>query len=103
MLLDRLVPPAHDSYGGTVGDVFNRPARLGGYLNRRHDGPLGHTVLWRGLTRLADIQLGSDLDHSYGKLKASTDGNSSSISRSLVAQCSPVPSLEMIRNIFTIP
>jgi hypothetical protein len=64
LLLDRLVPPAHDSHRGTVGDVLNRLARLGGYLNRRHDGPPGHTVLWRGLTRLADIQLGYDLDNS---------------------------------------
>ena len=66
LLLDRLVPPADDSYGGTVGDVFNRLARLGGYLNRRHDAPPGHIVLWRGLTRLADILLGYDLDHSCG-------------------------------------
>ena len=64
LLLDRLVPPADDSHRRTVGDVLNRLARLGGYLNRRHDGPPGHTVLWRGLTRLADIQLGYDLDHS---------------------------------------
>jgi len=49
-----------------VGDVLNRFARLGGYLNRSHDGPPGHTVLWRGLTRLADIQLGYDLNHSCG-------------------------------------
>jgi hypothetical protein len=64
LLLDRLVPPADDSYRGTVGDFLNWVARLGGYLNRRHDGPPGHTVLWRGLTRLADIQLGYDLDNS---------------------------------------
>ncbi|MCY2938312.1 MAG: IS4 family transposase [Planctomycetota bacterium] len=63
LLLDRLVAPADDSHRGTVGDVLNR---LAGYLNRRHDGPPGHTVLWRGLTRLADIQLGYDLDHSCG-------------------------------------
>ena len=66
LLLDRLVPPADDSHRGTVGDVLNRLARLGGYLNRSHDGPPGHTVLWRGLTRLADIQLGYDLNHSCG-------------------------------------
>jgi hypothetical protein len=38
LLLDRLVPPADDSYRGPVGDVLNRLARLGGYLNRRHEG-----------------------------------------------------------------
>jgi hypothetical protein len=66
LLLDRLVPPADDSYRGTLGDVLNRLARLRGYLNRRHDGPPGPTVLWCGLTRLADIQLRYDLDHSCG-------------------------------------
>ncbi len=55
LLLDRLVPPADDWHRGTVGDVFNQLVRFGGYLNRRHDGPPGYTVLWRGLTRLADM------------------------------------------------
>lgn len=36
-------------------------ARLGGYLNRATDGPPGNTVLWRGMTRLADIALGFEL------------------------------------------
>jgi hypothetical protein len=33
-------------------------ARLGGYLARAHDPPPGNMVLWRGLSRLTDIQLG---------------------------------------------
>ncbi len=33
-------------------------ARLGGYLARAHDPPPGNTVVWRGLTRLTDIELG---------------------------------------------
>lgn len=36
-------------------------AKLGGYLNRKNDGPLGNTVMWRGLSRLTDIHLGVDL------------------------------------------
>ncbi len=32
-----------------------RVARLGGYLARRHDAPPGATVMWRGLSRLADL------------------------------------------------
>ncbi len=36
-------------------------ACLGGYLNRGTDGPPGNTVLWRGMTRLADIAIGFDL------------------------------------------
>ncbi len=33
-------------------------ARLGGYLARAHDGPPGNIVIWRGLSRLTDIELG---------------------------------------------
>jgi Transposase DNA-binding/Transposase DDE domain len=33
-------------------------ARLGGYLARAHDPPPGNMVIWRGLSRLTDIQLG---------------------------------------------
>jgi hypothetical protein len=31
-------------------------ARLGGYLARAHDPPPGNTVIWRGLSRLTDIE-----------------------------------------------
>jgi hypothetical protein len=42
-------------------------AKLGGYLNRKNDGPPGNTVLWRGLSRLTDIHLGFELHRtSYG-------------------------------------
>jgi YD repeat-containing protein len=33
-------------------------ARLGGYLNRTRDAPPGNTVVWRGMSRLTDIELG---------------------------------------------
>jgi len=33
-------------------------ARLGGYLHRAKDPPPGNFILWRGLARLTDIQLG---------------------------------------------
>jgi len=33
-------------------------ARLGGYLARASDPPPGNTVIWRGLSRLVDIELG---------------------------------------------
>jgi hypothetical protein len=32
---------------------------MGGYLARGHDPPPGNTVMWRGLTRLMDIELGA--------------------------------------------
>lgn len=34
---------------------------LGGYLARMSDPPPGNTVIWRGLRRLADIQLGAEI------------------------------------------
>lgn len=34
-------------------------ARLGGYLARANDPPPGNTVMWRGLSRLTDIELGT--------------------------------------------
>jgi hypothetical protein len=34
-------------------------ARLGGYLARAHDPPPGNKVMWRGLSRLTDIELGA--------------------------------------------
>jgi hypothetical protein len=36
-------------------------AKLGGYLDRKSDGPPGNTVLWRGLSRLTDIHVGVEL------------------------------------------
>ncbi|REJ65903.1 MAG: IS4 family transposase [Planctomycetota bacterium] len=36
-------------------------AKLGGYLNRKNDGPPGNMVLWRGLSRLTDIHLGVEI------------------------------------------
>jgi len=33
-------------------------ARLGGYLNRATDPPPGNTVIWRGMSRLTDIEIG---------------------------------------------
>ncbi len=32
--------------------------RVGGYLNRASDAPPGNTVIWRGMSRLTDIELG---------------------------------------------
>ncbi len=39
----------------SVADVVLWIARLGGFLARRHDGPPGVTVIWRGWQRLHDI------------------------------------------------
>jgi hypothetical protein len=42
----------------TLADYLLCIARLGGYLNRAQDSPPGNIVMWRGLSRLTDIQLG---------------------------------------------
>lgn len=36
-------------------------AQLGGYLNRKNDGPPGNMVMWRGLSRLTDIHRGVEI------------------------------------------
>jgi hypothetical protein len=36
-------------------------AKLGGYLARRCDLPPGNMVMWRGMARLIDITLGSEI------------------------------------------
>ena len=36
-------------------------ARLGGYLARVSDPPPGNIVMWRGLSRLTDIQIGVEI------------------------------------------
>ncbi len=37
----------------SLGRALMLVARMGGYLNRRNDGPPGHQVVWEGYTRLA--------------------------------------------------
>ncbi len=46
---------------GNVAHYVLAVARLGGYLNRKRDGPPGNIVLWRGLSRLTDIHMGVEL------------------------------------------
>ena len=59
-LLNRLAPPEaraparQPSLSGCVTQL----ARLGGYLARKGDAPPGNTVIWRGLARLTDIEIG---------------------------------------------
>lgn len=59
-LLDRLVK---DKSGGTSRKTLShyliKVARLGGYLARANDPPPGNAVMWRGISRLTDIQLGA--------------------------------------------
>ena len=36
-------------------------ARLGGYLARASDPPPGNMIMWRGLSRLTDIEFGATI------------------------------------------
>jgi hypothetical protein len=42
----------------TLASYLTKIARLGGYLARAKDPPPGNAVMWRGLSRLTDIELG---------------------------------------------
>ena len=60
-LLTRLAPERlrTGSHGPpSLQSCLTQLARLGGYLNRAKDGPPGNTVIWRGLSRLTDIEIG---------------------------------------------
>ena len=65
-LLDELVKPQPPPAGKRrrrkhLSDYLTKIAQLGGYLARAADTPPGNLVMWRGLTRLHDIQLGFQL------------------------------------------
>jgi hypothetical protein len=62
-LLDRLVKDKdpRNSRSKTLTDYLTKIARLGGYLARKKDPPPGNMVMWRGLARLTDIELGFTL------------------------------------------
>ena len=62
-VLDRVSggPPAKR----TVSHYLLVVAKLGGYLARAKDPPPGNMVVWRGLTRLADLCLGLELNNQF--------------------------------------
>jgi Transposase DNA-binding/Transposase Tn5 dimerisation domain len=60
-LLEQLAPepPGRDPpRKPSLNSSLTQLARLGGYLNRAGDMPPGNTVMWRGLSRLSDIEIG---------------------------------------------
>lgn len=59
-LLDHLVPDrlADRPAKRSLSFYITKLARLGGYLARAHDPPPGNKVMWRGLSRLTNIELG---------------------------------------------
>ena len=58
-LLDELIPDKPTQPRTmSLARYIVKLARLGGDLNRAHDSPPGNTVIWRGLSRLTDIEMG---------------------------------------------
>jgi hypothetical protein len=59
-LLTRLAPTRADppARKPSLSACVTQLARLGGYLARASDAPPGNTVVWRGLARLTDIEIG---------------------------------------------
>ena len=62
-LLDQLVSDSGNRKckPGTLSLYLTKLARLGGYLARASDPPPGNVVIWRGLSRLTDIEIGAEL------------------------------------------
>lgn len=57
-LLSQLRPCRNADQSPSVSCCLIQVARLGGYLARASDPPPGNTVMWRGITRLSDIEFG---------------------------------------------
>lgn len=62
-LLDQLVGDTGNRRcrRGTLAFYLTKLARLGGYLARANDPPPGNIVIWRGLSRLTDVELGAEI------------------------------------------
>jgi hypothetical protein len=67
-LLDQLIPDKKNKGSGkkSLSSYITKVARLRGYLARANDSPPGNTVMWRGLARLTDIEIGFDLAKNVG-------------------------------------
>lgn len=65
-MLDLLVRDTGNrkTQAGTLSFYIVTLARFGGYPARSRDSPPGIIVIWRGLSRLADILLGADAKSS---------------------------------------
>lgn len=66
-ILDKLtkVPVEKLSADKTLSDYLLTLACIGGYLARTNDPPPGNLVMWRGIRRLIDIQLGYSLGRMH--------------------------------------
>ena len=64
----RIIEKMNPSMGTHPGarDYLLAVAKLGGFLGRKRDGNPGWITLWRGLSRLNDIEVGFNLAHPAG-------------------------------------
>ena len=60
-ILDKLAPKTQSVKKKNLSYYLVQLAKLGGYLARNSDPPPGNTVIWRGLSKLIDIELGFNL------------------------------------------
>jgi len=58
ILLERKIPSSRKNETRDLAFYMTAVARLGGYLDRNSDPPPGTTVIWRGFTRLSDLDDG---------------------------------------------
>ncbi|MBK8204761.1 MAG: hypothetical protein IPK68_21460 [Bdellovibrionales bacterium] len=57
-ILDHFFPPKDKRLRKILSEYINKIARLGGYLARSSDPPPGNQVIWRGLKKLGEINVG---------------------------------------------
>ncbi len=57
-ILEKIVQDGATRSSKTLAKYLTTIAQLGGYLARANDPPPGNMVIWRGLARLIDIQIG---------------------------------------------
>ncbi|XHR29757.1 MAG: IS4 family transposase [Chthoniobacteraceae bacterium] len=60
-ILDTLIVDRKNGSTKTIFSYIRKLAMIGGYLARRSDPPPGNVVIWRGMSRLGDIQLGFEM------------------------------------------
>lgn len=61
LILEKLIPSTAKKSSQYLSDYILKLAKLGGYLARSSDPPPGNTVVWRGMQRLSEIQLGVEI------------------------------------------
>ena len=65
-VLDAIVAKHDGVRSRTLSHYLIKIAKLGGYLARASDPPPGNAVMWRGLSRLGDIQIRAAIQQSCG-------------------------------------